>query len=66
MTTTDRLDGAAAIAQHLGWTERKVYQARERGWSVPIRKRDGMGLYAFRSELDAWMKDPATLPSAAA
>lgn len=59
----DRLDGAGAIAAYLGWKERKVYQAREEGWSVPIRKRDGAGLYAFRSELDAWFRAPETLPA---
>jgi hypothetical protein len=58
----DRLDGAAAVAAYLGWTERKVYKAREAGWSTPIRKQDGIGIYAFKSELDAWLKAPETLP----
>lgn len=58
----DRLDGAKAIAAYVGWSERKVYQAREEEWSIPIRKREGMGLYAFRSELDAWFRAPETLP----
>lgn len=61
--SSDRLDGAKAIAAYLGWSERKVYQAREEGWSIPIRKRDGAGLYAFRSELYAWFTAPETLPS---
>lgn len=61
--STDRLDGAAAIAAYLGKPERWVYQAREAGWSAPIRKRDGLGIYAFRSELDAWLSDPETLPA---
>ena len=62
MTSLTRIEGAGAIAAHLGKTERWVYQARERGWSVPIRKRDGIGIYAFAEELDAWLLDPDTLP----
>ena len=58
----DRLDGAEAIAAYLSRKPRWVYQAREDGWSVPIRKRDGLGIYAFKSELDAWMRAPETLP----
>lgn len=57
----DLLQGAKAVADYLGWKERRVYQAREQGWSVPIRRRE-MGLYAFKSELDAWLKDGSTLP----
>lgn len=56
-----RLEGAAAIARYLGKPERWVYQARERGWRVPIRKADGLGYYAFSDELDAWQRDPSTL-----
>lgn len=59
----DRLDGAEAIAAYLGWKLRKVYQAREEGWSIPIRKLDGCGLYAFKSELDACFRAPETLPN---
>lgn len=59
--TTSRLDGAEAIAAYLGKSARWVYQARERRWQVPIRKADGLGLYAFVDELDAWQRDPATL-----
>ena len=66
MTALTRIDGAGAIAAHIGKTERWVYQARERGWSVPIRKRDGMGIYAFAEELDAWLLAPETLPQAPA
>ncbi len=58
-----RLEGAANIANYLGRAERWVYQAREKGWSCPIRKRDGIGLYAFPDELDAWLEDDATLAS---
>ena len=57
-----RLDGVAAIAHYLGKPERWVYQARERGWSCPIRKREGLGYYAFTDELDAWQRAPETLP----
>ena len=59
-----RLEGAAAIAKYLGRPERWVYHAREKGWSCPIRKRDGIGLYAFADELDAWWEAPETLPQA--
>lgn len=58
---SDLLHGAEAIATYLGWTPRRVFQAREQGWSVPIRRRE-MGLYAFKSELDAWLKAEDTLP----
>ena len=58
----NRLDGADAIAAYLGRKPRWVYQAREEGWSVPIRKRDGTGLYAFKDELDAWERSPDSLP----
>jgi hypothetical protein len=60
-----RLEGAAAIAQYLGRPERWVYHSREKGWSCPIRKRDGMGLYAFPDELDAWLEAPETLAGSA-
>ncbi len=62
MRDPDRLDGADAIARHLGKRPRWVYQAREQGWPVPIRKRPGMGIYAFKSELDAWLRSDETLP----
>lgn len=57
----DRLDGAAAIAAYLGRKPLWVYQAREYGWGVPIRKREGLGVYAFKSEPDAWLRAPETL-----
>lgn len=63
----DMLEGARAIADHLGWKgeagEQKVYTARHKGWTIPIRKREGLGLYAFKSELDAWLKADETLPA---
>lgn len=64
----DRLDGAEAIAAYLGgsWKPRKVYQAREEGWTIPIRRREGAGVYAFKSELDAWFHAPETLPAKSA
>jgi hypothetical protein len=59
----DKLEGAKEIADYLGpqWDARRVRQARERKWSIPIRRRDGVGLYAFKSELDAWLKAADTL-----
>lgn len=62
----DLLEGADVIAEFLSWTPRKVYRAREEGWTIPIRKREGLGLYAFRSELNAWLRDASTLPRKAA
>lgn len=63
----DRLDSAVAIAEYLGWPGqegvKKVYRARERKWSIPIRKREGMGVYAFKSELDSWLKAEESLPN---
>jgi hypothetical protein len=58
----DYLVGAAAIATFLGpaWTERKVYHARE-VHALPIRRKAGIGLYAFRSELLEALKAPETL-----
>ncbi|WP_312126512.1 hypothetical protein [Brevundimonas sp.] len=61
-TTNDRLDGAEAIATYLGKKPRWVYQAREQKWPVPIRKREGMGIYAFKSELDSWLQGDDALP----
>lgn len=60
----DLLEGVEAIADFLGrpkWNARRVYRAREEGWSIPIRKRDGLGIYALRSELTAWLRDDASL-----
>ena len=60
----DYLDGASAIAAFLGpaWTGRRVYHAREIG-ALPIRRRAGLGLYAFKSELTAALRAPSTLPT---
>lgn len=59
---TEFLGGATAIAEFLGsgWTARKVYHARESG-ALPIRRRRGLGIYAFKSELTTALRDPATL-----
>ncbi len=58
----DLLDGAEAIARELGWTNgkgkwhtRRVYHLREKGCPA-IRRREGVGVYAFRSELLDWLK----------
>ncbi len=61
-TGDDMLTGGAEIAEFLNWPLRKVQRARNEGWSIPIRKADGIGLYAFKSELDAYLRDEATLP----
>ncbi len=60
--SADRLEGAEAIASYLGWKVRRVTYMREHATDCPIRKRPGLGLYAFRSELDAWLRAPETLP----
>lgn len=57
----DMLEGAKAIGAYLGWPVRKVWRARDEGWSIPIRKAEGIGIYAFRSELDAYLRGDATL-----
>jgi hypothetical protein len=62
----DYLEGVSAIAAFLGWSERKVYHVRERGGSCPIRKREGVGIYAFKSELITWLKCEETLSRPAA
>jgi phage terminase Nu1 subunit (DNA packaging protein) len=58
----DLLDSAEAIASELGWVSssgkpqvRRVYHLREKGCPV-IRKRSGIGIYAFKSELKAWLR----------
>ena len=58
----DLLDSAEAIAKELGWLNgkgkphvRRVYHLRERGCPV-IRKKTGLGVYAFKSELQAWLR----------
>lgn len=59
---SDYLEGVDEIATFLGpkWTERKVYYARELK-TLPIRRKNGIGLYAFKSELLAALKSPETL-----
>lgn len=66
----DLLEGATAIAEFLNdeglgrWDSRRVYSAREKGWTIPIRRREGIGIYAFKSELKDWFKADETLPRA--
>lgn len=71
MPRGDYLEGAVAIAaflqRELGsdlWTERRVRHARDTG-TLPIRKKDGIGLYAFGHELLGALKAPETLPVSA-
>ena len=58
----DLLEGAAAIAQFLGgrWNINRVHLAKHRR-TLPIRSRRGMGLYAFKSELTAFLRAPEAL-----
>ena len=57
----DILYGAAAIGAFMGLEHRQVTHLRESDSDCPIRKRPGLELYAFRSELEAWLKAPETL-----
>jgi hypothetical protein len=57
---SDYLEGAGAVASFLGWNVRKVRYARETG-ALPIRVKQGIGLYAFKSELVAALKTPESL-----
>ncbi len=58
----DYLEGADDIAAFLGprWNSQKVYHAR-RLMTLPIRRKAGIGLYAFKSELLDALKAPETL-----
>lgn len=59
----DLLEGAEDIAAFLGakWNAPRVRAAKHRG-SLPIRTRPGMGLYALKSELRAFLADNEALP----
>jgi|GEM_PF-614044 len=57
---SDYLEGVGAVASFLGWNIRKVRYARETG-ALPIRVKQGIGLYAFKSELVAALKTPESL-----
>lgn len=61
----DMLEGAEAIAAFLGptWTAGRVRTAKYRG-ELPLRSRPGMRIYAFKSELRAFLADPGALPEA--
>lgn len=58
----DKLEGVEEIARFLGegWTAQRVYNAR-RSSALPIRKKPGVGIYAFRSEIEAALRAPETL-----
>jgi hypothetical protein len=61
----DYIEGAEQIADFLGkenWSERKVRHARDVG-TLPIRKKKGIGLYAFKSELLAALRGADSLPA---
>lgn len=65
----DLLDSAEAIAIELGWVSgngkpqvRRVYHLREKGCPV-IRKKSGIGIYAFKSELKAWLSGDDSITS---
>lgn len=62
----DKIEGARAIADFFGWEgkpgERKVRHLRARASGCPIRKQKAIGIYAFKSELEAWLKGEETLP----
>lgn len=62
----DLLQGADEIAAFLGgkWNRNRVYIAKNRG-QLPIRSKDGFGVYAFKSELRAALMAPETLGAAA-
>ena len=58
--SADYLEGVETIASFLGWSARKVRYARETG-ALPIRVKNGVGLYAFKSEILAALKTADTL-----
>ena len=57
----DLLTGARAIAEYLGWPERRVYHVAEKtakeGTGAPIRNVPGAGLCALKSRLDAYFRE---------
>ena len=59
----DFLDGVEAITGYLGdgWNERRIRHARTTG-ALPIRKKQGIGVYAFKSELTAALRGTDSLP----
>lgn len=58
----DLLQGAEAIARYLGsgWNASRVRVAKHRR-TLPIRYRRGMGLYAFKTELNSFLRAPESL-----
>jgi hypothetical protein len=57
----DLLDSVEAIAAYVHRTPRWVYSTREQNWGFPTHKRPGFGIYAFKSEIDAWLREDDTL-----
>jgi hypothetical protein len=51
----DLLQGAEEIAAFLGWDARRVYNAHQRK-QLPIRSKPGMRLYAFKSEIELFLR----------
>jgi hypothetical protein len=58
----DLLEGSEAIAKFLGdkWSASRVRKAKYRQ-HLPIHKRPGIGLYAFKSELTAFLRAAESL-----
>lgn len=63
--TDDILVGVKAITKflHPAYNPRQVRYARDTG-ALPIRKKPGLGIYAFKSELLAALYAPSSLPRA--
>lgn len=57
----DLLRGAAEIAAFTGLPERSIYHAVAKG-SLPIKRVDGLGLMARKSELAAFFSTEASAP----
>ena len=61
----DLLRGAAAIAAFTGLSERSIYHAVAKG-SLPIKRIEGLGLMARKSELAAFFSASISEPPALA
>lgn len=57
----DLLRGAAEIAAYTGLPERSIYHAVAKG-SLPIKRVDGLGLTALKSELAAFFSASTGAP----